>query len=649
MKQKLKNVLETVRNWRYLPRWAVLVLDLFITIFSFFFVYYLCLRPFSATFGGLFASDYNSVGIFPDLLIVLLVQALSFICFHTYSGILRYSAYIDALKLLFSVLLTMVTLFIIHGISVMYNDINPQFPPLFLTLEILLFSLMNFVFLFLVRLGVKLLFERLELESGPYQNVMIYGAKQAGVAIAKSLKMTPNKYNLVGFIDDDVKGRIQLMGVKVFPFEQSATALKRKKVKAVIVSPLKIQERDVAERLNTLLEHGVQVLTTSILSEYGQDTKVDVKSIKNIRIEDLLERKEIKIDKQEIAAQLTGKTILITGSAGSIGSEIVRQVALFDPKLVIVLDQSETALFDIKNEIRQSFPNVKFLPYLGDVRNYDRMEDLMKTYRPDVIYHAAAYKHVPMLEENPVEAIQTNVWGTKNMADLAVKYGVSKFVMISTDKAVNPANVMGASKRIAEIYVQSYFKKLQREGRAVTNFITTRFGNVLGSNGSVIPIFKRQIEEGGPVKVTHPDIIRYFMTIPEACNLVLEASTLGKGGEIFIFDMGTPVKIDDLARKMIRLSGYTPNVDMQIEYSGLRPGEKLYEELLNVKEITKETSHEKIMIANVQEYDYDEVAKNIEELIALSRAFKDFPIVAKMKEIVPEFKSKNSIYESLDK
>ncbi len=649
MKQKLIHILETIRNWRYLPRWAVLVLDLFITVFSFFFVYYLCLRPFSASLSGLISTDYNSVGIFPDLLIVLLIQALSFLCFHTYSGILRYSAYIDALKLLFSVLTTMVLLFIVHGISVLYNDINPQFPPLFLTLEILLFSLMNFVFLFLVRLGVKLLFERLELESGPYQNVMIYGAKQAGVAIAKSLKMTPNKYNLVGFIDDDVKGRIQLMGVRVFPFAKCAEALKRKKVHAVIVSPLKIQERNVAERLNALLEYNVQVLTTSILSEYGKDTTVDVKSIKNIRIEDLLERKEIKIDKQEIAAQLTGKTILITGSAGSIGSEIVRQVAQFDPKLVIVLDQSETALFDIKNEIRQSFPNVKFLPYLGDVRNYDRMEDLMKTYRPDVIYHAAAYKHVPMLEDNPVEAIQTNVWGTKNMADLAVKYGVQKFVMISTDKAVNPANVMGASKRIAEIYVQSYFKKLQREGRAVTNFITTRFGNVLGSNGSVIPIFKRQIEEGGPVKVTHPEIIRYFMTIPEACNLVLEASTLGKGGEIFIFDMGTPVKIDDLARKMIRLSGYTPNVDMQIEYSGLRPGEKLYEELLNVKEITKETSHEKIMIANVQEYDYDEVSKNIDELIALSRAFKDFPIVAKMKEIVPEFKSKNSIYESLDK
>ncbi len=649
MKQKLIHLLETIRNWRYLPRWAVLVLDLFITVFSFFFVYYLCLRPFSASLSGLISTDYTAVGIFPDLLIVLLIQALSFLCFHTYSGILRYSAYIDALKLLFSVVTTMVALFIVHGISVLYNDVNPQFPTLFLTLEILLFSLMNFVFLFLVRLAVKLLFERLELESGPYKNVMIYGAKQAGVAIAKSLKMTPNKYNLVGFFDDNVKGRIQLMGVRVFPFAKCADVLKRKKVHAVIVSPLKIQERNVAERLNTLLEHGVQVLTTSILSEYGKDTTVDVKSIKNIRIEDLLERKEIKIDKQEIAAQLTGKTILITGSAGSIGSEIVRQVAQFDPKLVIVLDQSETALFDIKNEIRQSFPNVKFLPYLGDVRNYDRMEDLMKTYRPDVIYHAAAYKHVPMLEDNPVEAIQTNVWGTKNMADLAVKYGVQKFVMISTDKAVNPANVMGASKRIAEIYVQSYFKKLQREGRAVTNFITTRFGNVLGSNGSVIPIFKRQIEEGGPVKVTHPDIIRYFMTIPEACNLVLEAGTLGKGGEIFIFDMGTPVKIDDLARKMILLSGYTPNVDIQIEYSGLRPGEKLYEELLNVKEITKETSHEKIMIANVQEYDYDEVSKNIDELIALSRAFKDFPIVAKMKEIVPEFKSKNSIYESLDK
>lgn len=649
MKGKINSIVDSIRGWRYLPRWGVLIIDLFITLFSFFLVYYLCLKPFAMNLTNLFSLQYQSIGLFPDLLIVLLVQIISFICFHTYSGILRYSAYIDALKLLLSVAFTMAALFIIHGISVIYNDFNPNFPPLFITLEILLFSLLNFVLLFSVRLVVKLLFERLELESGPYQNVMIYGAKQAGVAIAKSLKMTPSKYNLVGFIDEKASNHMQLMGVKVYSFDKLESALLHKKVKAVIVSPLKMQEPKVTERLEFLLEHGVQVLTTSILTEYNQGASVDVKSIKNIQIEDLLERKEIKIDKQEISAQLKDKTILITGSAGSIGSEIVRQVAHFSPKLIIVLDQSETALFDIKNEIRQSFENIHFVPFLADVRNLERMDYVMKKYRPDIIYHAAAYKHVPMLEDNPVEAIQTNVLGTKNMADLAVKYNVSKFVMISTDKAVNPANVMGASKRVAEIYVQSYFKKLQKEGRATTNFITTRFGNVLGSNGSVIPIFKRQIENGGPVKVTHPDIIRYFMTIPEACNLVLEASTLGKGGEIFIFDMGTPVKIDDLAKKMIRLAGYTPNVDIKVEYTGLRPGEKLYEELLNVKEITKETSHEKIMIANVQEYDYDEVSKEIEELIDLSRSFNDFSIVAKMKEIVPEFRSKNSIYESLDK
>lgn len=648
MKGNLSHLIESVRSWKYLPRWGVLVIDLFITLFSFFLVYYLCLRPFSVNFISLFSLNYQSIGLFPDLLIVMLLQVISFICFRTYSGILRYSAYIDALKLLLSVAFTMASLFLVHGLSVIYNEFNPSFPPLFLTLEILLFSLLNFVFLFSVRLVVKLLFERLELESGPYKNVMIYGAKQAGVAIAKSLKMTPNKYNLVGFIDDD-NNHVQLMGVKVYSFDKLESILAYKKVKAVIVSPLKMQEKNITKLLEFLLERGVQVLTTSILSEYNQGAKVDVRSIKNIQIEDLLERKEIKIDKQEISAQLKDKTILITGSAGSIGSEIVRQVARFEPKLIIVLDQSETALFDIKNEIKQTFENVRFVPFLADIRNLERMEYVVKTYRPDIIYHAAAYKHVPMLEDNPVEAVQTNVLGTKNMADLAVKYKVSKFVMISTDKAVNPANIMGASKRIAEIYVQSYFKKLQREGNVITNFITTRFGNVLGSNGSVIPIFKRQIEEGGPVKVTHPDIIRYFMTIPEACNLVLEASTIGKGGEIFIFDMGVPVKIDDLAKKMIRLAGYTPNVDIKVEYTGLRPGEKLYEELLNVKEITKETSHEKIMIANVQEYDYDVISKEINTLIGLSREFNDFPIVAKMKEIVPEFRSKNSVYESLDK
>jgi FlaA1/EpsC-like NDP-sugar epimerase len=411
-----------------------------------------------------------------------------------------------------------------------------------------------------------------------------------------------------------------------------------------------MQAPNVVEVIDVFLEKGITILTTSNFSEYNAETSsVDVRSIQKIEIQDLLERKEISIDKSEISKDLFEKVVLITGSAGSIGSEIARQVCSFNPKLLIVLDQSETALFEIKNEIKQLFPKVNFLPFLGDVRNKERMEYVISEYKPDVIYHAAAYKHVPMLEDNPVEAIQTNVLGTKNMADLAVKYKVKKFVMISTDKAVNPANIMGASKRIAEIYVQSYFRKISQKENNSTNFITTRFGNVLGSNGSVIPIFKRQIEEGGPVKVTHPEIIRYFMTIPEACNLVLEAGTLGKGGEIFIFDMGTPVKIDDLAKKMIRLAGFTPNVDIMIEYTGLRPGEKLYEELLNMKEITKETSHKKIMIATVQEYDYDVVSKQIDELIDLSFSFKDFLIVQKMKQIVPEFKSKNSLYESLDK
>ena len=373
-----------------------------------------------------------------------------------------------------------------------------------------------------------------------------------------------------------------------------------------------------------------------------------IKQIKSIQIEDLLERPKIDISSDNIAKQLKGKVILISGAAGSIGSEIVRQVVQYHPNLIVLLDQAETPMHSLKLELEEQYPNQNFSSFLGDVRNKERMEYLIEMFRPDYIYHAAAYKHVPLMEDNPVESIQVNVNGTKIMADLAVKYKVKKFVMVSTDKAVNPTNVMGASKRIAEIYVQSLFRKLEAEGDNITKFITTRFGNVLGSNGSVIPHFKNQIEKGGPVTVTHPEIIRYFMTIPEACMLVLEAGAMGEGGEIFIFDMGSPVKIVNLAKKMIRLAGYIPEVDIKIEFTGLRPGEKLYEELLNHKEITTETHHPKIMIAKVQEYDYDSISVQINELIQYSFMCKNFLTVSLMKKIVPEFLSKNSQYERLD-
>lgn len=362
----------------------------------------------------------------------------------------------------------------------------------------------------------------------------------------------------------------------------------------------------------------------------------------------MLNRRQITINQDNIAKQITGKVVLISGAAGSIGSEIARQITSFNPKMLVLVDQAESPLHNLRLEMEEKFPDLCFTVFIGDVRNYERMEALMQTYRPDIVYHAAAYKHVPLMEDNPSESILTNVLGTKNMADLSVKYNVSSFVMVSTDKAVNPTNVMGGAKRIAEIYVQSLFNKLVKENSACTQFITTRFGNVLGSNGSVIPLFRQQIEKGGPLTVTHPDIIRYFMTIPEACLLVLEAGSMGKGGEILIFDMGEPVKIVDLARRMIQLAGFVPDVDIAIKFTGLRPGEKLYEELLLSKENTIPTYHDKIMIAKVCKFDYDTVLPEIMELISLAHDIKDYAVVEKMKKIVPEYISKNSPYEVID-
>ena len=399
--------------------------------------------------------------------------------------------------------------------------------------------------------------------------------------------------------------------------------------------------------LDIFINNNLSVLTLPPMSIWQNDMP-SIKQIKSIQIEDLLERPKIDISNENIAKQLKSKVILVTGAAGSIGGEIVRQVIRYNPKLLILVDQAESPMHELKLQIEEQYPDMNFTSFLGDVRNKERMEFMIDLYRPDIIYHAAAYKHVPLMEDNPVESIQVNVKGTKIMADLAVKYKVERFVMISTDKAVNPTNIMGASKRIAEIYVQSLYRNLQKEGEFTTKFITTRFGNVLGSNGSVIPHFKNQIEKGGPITVTHPEIIRYFMTIPEACMLVLEAGSMGHGGEIFIFDMGSPVKIVNLARKMIRLAGFIPEVDIKIEFTGLRPGEKLYEELLNQKEITTKTHNPKIMIAKVQEYHFETISVQIDELIQYSSMCKDFLTVSLMKKIVPEFLSKNSQYERLD-
>ena len=437
-----------------------------------------------------------------------------------------------------------------------------------------------------------------------------------------------------------------LMGVNVYANDDRLfDVMEKKGVDTVIVSPQKIEEVMNTPLLDRFFERNIALLTTPPLSDLtGGLTRKS--QLREIEIEDLLPRKPIRINMQHIASHIEGKRVMVTGAAGSIGSEIVRQVAAFNPYTIVLVDQAETPLHNMRLEMKEKWCEVDTQIFVADVANGSRMERIFEETRPQYIFHAAAYKHVPMMEENVSESIQTNVLGTKIVADLAVEYGVEKFVMISTDKAVNPSNVMGCSKRICEIYIQSLAKYLQRQGGHSVQFITTRFGNVLGSNGSVIPLFKEQIRKGGPVTVTHPEIIRYFMTIPEACQLVLEAGSMGKGGEIYVFDMGKPVKIVDLAKKMIALSG---RKEVQIRFTGLRPGEKLYEELLNVEEYTKPTHHEKIMIADVREYEYEVVKKEIEELIRISYAYDDRETVRKMKEIVPEFLSLNSPYASLDK
>lgn len=412
-----------------------------------------------------------------------------------------------------------------------------------------------------------------------------------------------------------------------------------------------MKELNPLQDLSIFMENNIRILTTPYFKDYSPDEEENINKIgriESIQVENLLERPAIQINTNNVKIILSNKVVLVTGGAGSIGSEIVRQVATFNPKAIILLEIAESPLHDLTVDLRRKYPNLQFVPIIADIRNITMIEEVFAEYHPTIIFHAAAYKHVPLMEDFPTQAILANVLGTKNMADMAVKYNAERFVMISTDKAVNPTNVMGASKRIAEIYVQSLFLKQVQLDPACTKFITTRFGNVLGSNGSVVPFFKKQIAEGGPVTVTHPDIIRYFMTIPEATCLVLEAATLGNGGEIFCFDMGHPVRIADLAKNMIRLAGLVPGKDIEITYTGLRPGEKLYEELLNQKETTLPTSNQKILVAKVREYDFDVVTEQIQALINEAQRGKVFPVVKKMKKIVPEFKSKNSVYEQLD-
>lgn len=617
------------------PIWSILLFDVFLVILS-------CLVAYTLRY-NLQSLVTNSTSVEISLLVTILVNVVFFRFFRTYSGVLRFSSFIDVMRIFLSLSMSYAILMVANLIFYMIEGVK-MLPDSVIFMAYVL----NFALMAGSRISVKVFYELLNFDNRHSVNVFIYGAKEAGIGIAKSLRVNlRNRYRLRGFIADESEliGKI-MMGAKVYANDENLVEkIIEREVNTVIISPAKMDQLNASPLLDMLLSHHVKLLTAPPLSEWGTQI-IDHTQLKEIQIEDLLQRDPIQVDLPKIASHLEGKRVMITGAAGSIGSEIMRQVASFNPYKLILVDQAETPLHDIRLELQDKWRDINAETIVADITNTTRMEAIFKEYKPQYVFHAAAYKHVPMMEDNVSESIQVNVMGTRNIADLAVKYGAHKFVMISTDKAVNPSNVMGCSKRLAEIYVQSLAKKLKAEGKDnATQFITTRFGNVLGSNGSVIPRFKDQIQRGGPVTVTHPEIIRYFMTIPEACRLVLEAGSMGNGGEIYIFDMGKPVKIVDLAKKMISLSGRT---DVRIEFTGLRHGEKLYEELLNVKEFTKPTYHEKIMIATVREYDYDEVKVRIQKMIDESYSYDQMRIVGSMKEIVPEFVSKNSCFEALD-
>ena len=627
----------------YLPRWGVLLLDLLLCSVA----YWLSVWVGSGIFDYVALAEQR-VPIGVQFMIVMGIQLIAFWAFHTYSGIIRYSTFIDTIKLLLATLTTGLMLLVINTVM----DYSAGYQPVLNTV-IIVYIFISFVMLFVLRVGVKTLAETMQRNSGS-PRVMIYGTQSAGLAIAKMLRSSENApFRPVGFIGEEGQHYgYDLAGLRVRPLNNKLFEwMEMRDIHHVIVSPIKMKEINPSKDLQVFIDHNIHILTTPYFTQFDTTDEIDAQRIGRIdaiKIEDLLERPQIEISTENVRQILHNKVVLVSGAAGSIGSELVRQVQQFEPRVTILLEIAESPLHDLVLELTKQFPNARFIPIIADVRNRERVEQIMAEMRPDIVYHAAAYKHVPLMESFPNEAIQANVLGTKNMADMSVQYKVERFVMISTDKAVNPTNIMGASKRIAEIYVQSLFRSLQAKHPDCTKFITTRFGNVLGSNGSVIPYFRKQIAAGGPLTVTHPDIIRYFMTIPEACCLVMEASTLGNGGEIFVFDMGKPVKILDLAKNMIRLAGYTPDKDIQIEFTGLRPGEKLYEELLNQKETTLPTTNEKIMVAKVREFDFEQVSARVDELIEISRKSKPFTTVKLMKQLVPEYKSNNSIYEQLD-
>ncbi len=633
------------------PRWIIFSIDIAICIFSLFFAH--LLRQ------NLNYTAINFTEMSRNVLAMLVVNAMVFLNVKTYAGIIRYTSAQDSFRILFAIVISNGFFFFANLILVAFGG-----QPIISNVVLVINGLTNFLLLITYRVMIKYFFMYAKNMKFDRRKVIIYGAGETGVTTKRTLDHEPGvSMQVVAFIDDDERKSNKVVdSVKIYHTKYFEEILEDETISDLIISTQNLSPERKNRIVDICLDHDIRVLNVPPIKNWVNG-QIRVNQIQNIKIEDLLEREPIAIHNDEIENQLTGKRVLVTGAAGSIGSEIVRQVSLFNPQMIILCDQAESALHELQLELQEGNTENIFHSFIGDVRSYDRMELCFKTFKPHFVFHAAAYKHVPMMENNPCEAIKTNVYGTKIIADLSVKYHAEKFVMISTDKAVNPTNVMGASKRLAEIYVQSLYDSFSQKLNVyqnglshlngsdkpiITKFITTRFGNVLGSNGSVIPRFKQQIEKGGPITVTHPEITRYFMTIPEACRLVLEAGSMGIGGEIFIFDMGKSVKIVELAKKMIKLSGLVPHQDIAIEFSGLRPGEKLYEELLNDLENTMPTHHEKIMVAKVRTYSFKQINDQINELITLSKQHKDNLVVRKMKEIVPEFKSNNSIYEELD-
>ncbi|MFV8374712.1 polysaccharide biosynthesis protein [Flavobacterium sp. LB1P71] len=636
-----ENLKFNIHNLSYLPRWIIVMMDFSVLVLSFFFTILIfkgtgldyIITPNSV----LFVASFFGVNIF------------FFWLFRTYSGIIRHSSYIDAVKLLFSQMAVLVLfLFFNFGYEVLYGQ------KAFLNTAFFINIVLSFCGLFLYRVIIKQTFEHYFSEQGANKLIrtIIYGTDANAISVANALKVeTPSRFKIVGFVDKNNQNATKrMLDLPILVKKKKLPPLMRSvNAQAVIIADKSLSKEERLIIVDQCLEFNYTVYTVPLISDWENQKEISQK-VKSIQIEDLLERKPIVLDSKLISKQLKDKTILITGAAGSIGSEIVRQVLGFNPKTVVILDQAETPLHHLCLEMQNLDSNSKIYNVIADVRNKVAMDTVFKRYQPQVVFHAAAYKHVPLMEENPSQAILTNIEGTKNIADLSCQYNVKKFVMVSTDKAVNPSNVMGASKRIAEKYVQFLQLKNKNEGKKnATKFITTRFGNVLGSNGSVVPLFTKQIADGGPITITHPEIIRYFMTIPEACQLVLEAGAMGNGGEIYIFDMGKPVKIIDLAKKMIKLAGFIPDKDIKIQIVGLRPGEKLYEELLNDTSKTLPTYHEKIMISEEVLDEFESLNSDIDELIAAANHFENDCIVLKMKKIVPEFKSMNSTFELLDK